>query len=58
MVCAIYETPGAGFELRMGYTDRTLRVDRLADPESARARAEQWLNVFRAAGAVGSINEL
>ena len=57
VVCAIYEISGAGFELRVGYTDRTFRAERLADCESARARAAQWLTVFRAAGVVGAIDE-
>ena len=58
MVCAIYETASADLELRVGYAaDRTLRADRLADTDSARARAQQWLGAFRAAGFVGSIAE-
>jgi hypothetical protein len=57
-VCAIYETPGADFELRVGYaSDRALRTDRLADAETARARARQWLSAFRAAGLLASITE-
>ena len=55
VVCAIYETTGADFELRMGYIDQTLRADLLPTPESARARAEQWLDMFRDAGALVSI---
>ena len=55
VICAIYETAGADFELRMGYIDQTLRADLLPNPESARARAEQWLEVLRDAGAVVAI---
>jgi hypothetical protein len=41
-----------------GYaSDRALRTDRLADAETARARARQWLSAFRAAGLLASITE-
>jgi hypothetical protein len=58
VVCAIYETATADFELRVGYAaDRPFHIHRLADAESARARARQWLSVLRAAGCVGSITD-
>ena len=56
VVCAIYETPSAGLELRVGYApDRPLRSERLGDLEAARERASQWLGAFRTAGLVDSI---
>jgi hypothetical protein len=58
VVCAIYETPTAMWELRLSYAaDQTLRTELLADAESARVRAQQWLSTFHAAGFVGSISE-
>ena len=54
VVCAIYEHEDVGVELRVGYaTDRTVRSERIADPGSARVRAEEWLDAFRAAGSIG-----
>ena len=56
VVCAIYETETGDFELHVGYVDeQAFRIHRLADAESARARAGQWLSVLRAAGSVLSI---
>jgi hypothetical protein len=58
VVCAIYETASAICELRVSYAaDQALRTESLANAESARIRAQQWLRTFRAAGFVGSINE-
>jgi hypothetical protein len=58
VVCAIYETASAICELRVNYAaDQTLRTERLADAESARIRAQQWLATFRDAGSVSSITE-
>lgn len=57
VVCAIYETPSAGLEVRVGYAlpDRPVRSERLRDLESARVRASQWLDAFRAAGFIDSL---
>jgi hypothetical protein len=58
VVCAIYEMPSAGRELRVGYAlDRPLRSELLGDLESARERASQWLGAFRTAGLVDSIRD-
>jgi hypothetical protein len=56
VVCAIYETETGDFELRVGYGgDQAFRIHRVADAQSARARAGQWLNVLRAAGSVSAM---
>jgi hypothetical protein len=58
VVCAIYATERGDFELRVGYAaDRAFRTHRLADAQSARARAGQWLDLLRAAGSVGAITD-
>ena len=58
VVCAIYETETGDLELHLGYAaDRAFRIHRLADAESARARAGQWLSVLRVAGSLGSITD-
>ena len=56
-MCAIFETRGAGLELRVSYgPDRLVHSERLGDLESARLRADQWLDVLRAAGSIDSIS--
>jgi hypothetical protein len=58
VVCAIYATEIGDFELRVGYAaDQAFRSQRLADAQTARTRAGQWLNVLRAAGSVGAITD-
>jgi hypothetical protein len=58
VVCAIYKTTDANVELRVSYAaDQALRSERLADAESARMRARQWLSTVRATGSVNSISE-
>jgi len=58
VVCAINETENGDFELHVGYAaDRAFRTQRLADAQSARAHAGQWLDLLRAAGSVGAITD-
>ena len=58
VVCAIYATESGDFELRVGYAaDQAFRTRHVADAQSARLHAGQWLDLLRAAGSVGAITD-
>ena len=51
LTCSIFSASTAGVELRVGYfVDSPLRSQIVADIESARALAQDWLDAMRAGG--------
>jgi hypothetical protein len=58
VVCVIYETSSPEVELRVEHgSDQTIRAERLADWESARARADRLLATLRQSGFLESIRQ-
>jgi len=56
MICAIYQTTTSSLELRIGYpADHVLRSEAVADRESARKLAADWLGSARAAGSFAGL---
>jgi hypothetical protein len=56
MICAIYQTTTSSLELRIGYpADDVLRSEAVADRESARKLAADWLGSARAAGSFAGL---